>query len=150
MGILHASDITEKITTLQCGDYQIKISAQYKYTIRKITYKGAILGSQNGFYGTVIAHKSGKYIGAGHTQGGEEKVLSIELFADGKKTVPKLGTITAKKFLLRKVSMMDKLQFLTEITLTPEGIIESKKFSRRIRRKKNRCITRSRRNTIQL
>ena len=107
MTTLHASDITKKITTLQCGDYQLKISAKYKYTVRKITYKGAILGSQSGFYGTVMATASGKYIGAGHDQGGEEKVLNIELFADGKKTIPKLGMITAKKFLLRKVSMLD-------------------------------------------
>jgi Glycoside hydrolase 123, N-terminal domain/Concanavalin A-like lectin/glucanases superfamily len=87
-----------------------------------------VLGTQNGFYSTVMATAPGKYIGGGHTQGGEEKVLSVELLADGKIITPKIGTITAEHFLLRKVSMFDKLKFMSEITLTPEGIIESKNF----------------------
>ena len=119
----------EKPFDLKSGSYELRISEKYKYTVRQIKYDGAVMGTKSGFYGTVIAHGIGKYVGAGHGEGGFEKVLKIELFVDGKQITPTAGNIySGKKLLLRKISMFDKLRFRSEITLSPEGIVESKRF----------------------
>jgi len=119
----------EKTFDLKSGPYELKISEKYKYTVRQIKYEGAVLGTQSGFYGTVMAHGSGKYVGAGHGEGGFEKVLKVELIADGKQITPVAGkTYSGKKFLLRKISMFDKLRFQSEITLSADGIVERKRF----------------------
>ncbi len=119
----------EKSFYLKSGDYELKISKKYKYTVRQVKYAGVILGTQSGFYGTVMAHGKGRYVGAGHGEGGFEKILKVELFADGKQVIPDDGkTYSAKKLLLRKISVFDKLCFKSEISLSPEGIIERKRF----------------------
>jgi len=119
----------EKTFDLKSGSYELKISEKYKYTVRQIKFDGAVMGTQSGFYGTVMAHGSGKYVGAGHGEGGFEKVLKVELLADGKVITPVAGkTYSGSKILLRKISMYDKLRFQSEITLSPEGIVERKRF----------------------
>ena len=119
----------EKVFNLKSGGYELKISEKYKYTVRQIKYDGVVMGTQSGFYGTVMAHGKGKYVGAGHGEGGFEKVLKVELFADGKQITPVTGkTYSGEKILLRKISMFDKLRFQSEITLSPEGIVERKRF----------------------
>ncbi len=119
----------EKAFDLKSGSYELKISEKYKYTVRQIKYEGAELGTQSGFYGTVLAHGRGKYVGAGHGEGGFEKIIKVALFVDGKQITPVAGkTYSGKKLMLRKISMFDKLRFQSEITLSPEGIIERKRF----------------------
>jgi hypothetical protein len=122
-------DTREKAFTIVCGKYKIKISARYKYTMRQISYDGRVVGTRSGYYGTVMALAKGKYIGAGHNEGGEERVLKMDFFADGKTVVPKTGdTLTVKSFLMRKTAMMDKLYFKTELLINQDGITEQKQF----------------------
>jgi hypothetical protein len=120
---------SEKAFNLKSGQYEVKISGKYKYTVRQIKYEGTIMGSQSGYYGTVMAHGKGKYVGAGHGEGGFEKVLNMTLTVDGKPITPVPGkTYGGKQIILSKVSMLDKLRFQTEISVTPDGIIERKRF----------------------
>ena len=122
-------DTQEKVFNITCGKYKVKISGRYKYTVRQISYDGRIVGTRSGYYGTVMALAKGKYVGAGHTEGGEERILKMEFFADGKAVVPETGdTLTVKSFLMRKTAMMDKLYFKTELLINQDGITEQKQF----------------------
>ena len=122
-------DTQEKAFNIVCGKYKVKISGQYKYTIRQISYDGKMFGTRSGYYGTVMKLAPGKYIGAGHTKGGEERILKTELFANGKPVIPKIGdTLVVENFLIRKTAMLDKLYFKTELLINPEGITEQKQF----------------------
>ena len=124
------SNALEKTFDLKSGPYELRISQTYKYTVRQIKYENTILGTQTGFCGTVMAHKKGKFVGAGHSEGGTEKVLKVELIIDGYRISPVIGrTYKGGKILLRKTSILDKLRFQSEITLSPEAIVERKYFT---------------------
>jgi hypothetical protein len=115
---------------LKSGQYQVSINPSLCYTIRSITFDNSLLGTPSGFYGAVIAPKSGKYLGSGHTEGGREQVLKTVFTADGKEVTPAPGgTIEAANISLRKLSQLDNLYFQTEILVTKDGIVEQKKFT---------------------
>jgi hypothetical protein len=114
---------------LICGDYKVMISAKYKYTIRAITYKNAQLGLPHGFYGAVFRPARGQFIGAGHTQGGEEKVELVKLYQDGKEIVPETSNVyNAKEFRLVKISTFANLKFIVTIIINTEKIVEAKRY----------------------
>jgi len=123
-------DPETEIFSLESGDYRIDISSKYNYTIRRICFKGYDLGTNTGFYGTVIAPESGKYIGSGHTEGGVEQVIDLSITVDNTKIEKIKNGVTLKGELLRfnKVSKLDNLLFTTSIELTSEGLTESKSF----------------------
>ena len=70
--------------TLVSGDYRICISPKYKHTIRSIEWKGYMIGTATGYYGAIVIPAPGKYIGAGHTEGGVEDVKSVIAVCDGR------------------------------------------------------------------
>lgn len=123
-------DPETEIFSMESGDYKIDINIKYNYTIRRICFKGYDLGTNTGFYGTVIAPESGKYIGSGHTEGGVEQIIDLSITVDNKKFDKIDNGITLKGELLRfnKVSKLDNLLFTTSIELTSEGLRESKYF----------------------
>ena len=55
---------------LVSGDYRITVTEKIKHTIRKIAWKGYISGTPTGYYGAIVMPAPGKYIGAGHKEGG--------------------------------------------------------------------------------
>ena len=115
--------------TLESGDYSIRFSGELRQTVRSIRYRSYEIGTRTGFYGTVMAPERGKFIGAGHTEGGAEKVLQWSLLADGKAVEPKNNEVLrAGKFVLEKVSQFDNVLFRVRIVLTPEGFLEQKRF----------------------
>lgn len=115
---------------LKSGQYQVSINPSMNYTVRGLTFDNVRIGTPTGFYGTVMAPKSGKYIGAGHTEGGREQVLKTVFTADGKEITPAPGgAIEAANISLRKLSQLDNLYFQTEIIVTKDGIVEQKKFT---------------------
>ena len=115
--------------TLISGDYKILISARYKHTIRSVEWRGYQIGTPSGFYGTVVIPGPGKYIGAGHTEGGIEDVKSISVICDGEKADPETATvIQGKKIVVEKISQYDNALFRIRLELTPEGLIETKRF----------------------
>jgi hypothetical protein len=115
--------------TIKSGDYQIKLNDRLCHTVRSISYKGYLIGTQNGYYGTVMAPRSGKYIGAGHKEGGSEKVIWIKLTCDGKEFSPQnQAFIQGHKIIIEKISQFDQALFRTRLELTPNGLIEQKRF----------------------
>ncbi|OGV46007.1 MAG: hypothetical protein A2017_22240 [Lentisphaerae bacterium GWF2_44_16] len=122
-------DVNKGVFTLSSGEYEIDISSECKYTIRSIKYENYYLCPSVGYNATVIIPEGGKFIGAGHTEGGEEQVESIEFSVDGKKISPAPGEkYSGQKIILKKTSTLDKLRLVSVLTLTPECITENKQF----------------------
>ncbi|MFA6102560.1 MAG: LamG-like jellyroll fold domain-containing protein [Victivallaceae bacterium] len=114
---------------LKSGAYRVSINPGLRYTIRSVEFDNCRLGTPTGFYGTVMAPQSGKYIGSGHTEGGCEQVIKISFTADGKEINPAPGsTVDAAKITMYKLSQLDNLQFQIEITVSDDGIVEQKRF----------------------
>jgi hypothetical protein len=115
--------------TLTSGKYTINISATFNYTMRSFKYNGVELIKPSGFCGTVIATKPGKFIGAGHKEGGAERLEAVQLSIDGNTAEIKNGQgYTGNRIILKKVSFLDNLKQVVTLTLTPEGLTESKSF----------------------
>lgn len=122
-------NLNKGIFSLKCGEYQVDITSECKYSIRNIRYNGYLIGTPTGYYGTVINTGKGKYIGAGHTEGGEEKLLDIELTVDGKTFKPETGQLyEGDKIILKRVSKLDNLKLTAIITLTSDGIKDQRQF----------------------
>lgn len=114
---------------MESGDYRVRISEKYKHTVREVIWKKNQLVTQTGYCGAILCPASGKYIGAGHTEGGSEKVLSVRVTCDGKEFVPAAKAVfKGGKVVVEKLSMFDKLLFRIVLELTSEGLIESKRF----------------------
>lgn len=115
--------------TLTSGDYTVTLSPRYNHTMRSISYKGHMLAEANGFYNLVIGAESGKYCGAGHTEGGKEELLEFELTCDEKTVVPTIGqTYNGQKIVANKISRLQNTVFHTRFEFTPAGILEQKRF----------------------
>lgn len=111
------------------GDYRITISEKFKHTIRGIVWKNFQIGTPTGYYGAIVVPRPGKFIGAGHTEGGAEKILSVKVTCDGREVIPASRmTIKGKKITVEKISMFDKLLFNIRLELTPQGLVETKRF----------------------
>ena len=82
--------------TLVSGDYRICISPKYKHTIRSIEWKGYMIGTATGYYGAIVIPAPGKYIGAGHTEGGVEDVKSVIVVCDGRKVDPEAEKVMGR------------------------------------------------------
>ena len=115
--------------TLRSGDYDIRITAHFKHTIRSVTYQGCLLGKPNGFYGAIVIPKPAKYIGAGHSEGGLEQLLSYVVECDGVRVEPaRNAVLEGKRLSVEKVSLYDNVLLRCRLELTPEGLVETKRF----------------------
>ena len=114
---------------LVSGDYRITVTEKVKHTIRKIAWKGYTAGTPTGYYGAIVMPAPGKYIGAGHKEGGSEVMLSVNVTCDGKTVVPEAGMeIKGQHIVVEKISRFDHCLFRIQLILTPEGLIETKRF----------------------
>ncbi|MBQ9336770.1 MAG: hypothetical protein IJS14_05680 [Lentisphaeria bacterium] len=114
---------------LVSGDYRITVTESIKHTIRKIAWKGYTAGTPTGYYGAIVVPAQGKYIGAGHKEGGAEVMLSCTVTCDGKAVVPEAKMeIKGQRITVEKISRFDHCLFRILLVLTPEGLIETKRF----------------------
>ena len=114
---------------LVSGDYRVTITEKVKHTIRKIAWKGYTSGTPSGFYGAIVLPARAKYIGAGHKEGGEEAMLACTVTCDGKPVVPEADMeIKGQNIVVEKISRFDHCLFRIRLVLTPEGLIETKRF----------------------
>lgn len=115
--------------TLASGDYRVTVSPKYAHTLRTISWRGHEIGRETGFYGTVLTYEPGKMVGAGHTEGGVENVLSVSLQVDGREVQPEAGgSWRGDELTLEKISRLDRSIFRNQIRVTPDGITEQKFF----------------------
>ena len=113
---------------LESGPYKIHFAQKHFYASSQYFYKGVELGNRRGFYGTIFASASNKFVGSGHSEGGKEKVVSLKLVCDGKETKVEPRSFKGKKLEFTKVSLLNNLQVTAKITITPEDIIIDKSF----------------------
>jgi hypothetical protein len=127
--LFNASSKKRDITfSLKSSSYKVIIGPKNS-TIRKIIFKGTELGTQTGWYGTIFAEKRCQFIGAGHNEGGVEKVLFREVTVDGKKCNIQNGSIySGKKVVFKKVSMLANIKVNMVLTVTPGEINITKNF----------------------
>ena len=117
--------------TLVSGDYKIvfDIGEKAKCSIVQIFYKDVEIGTRTGWYGTVFCPASGKYIGAGHTEGGSEAPLEKKLIIDGKEQPLQEGTFQGNDILLHKTTTLANLKLEASWKLSPEGLYIEKQFT---------------------
>jgi hypothetical protein len=114
---------------LEAGDYRLVFSEKPElYSIVQVFYQGAELGTRTGYYSNVLAPDNGKYIGAGHTEGGLEKLLSTKLSVDGKPAATANRIYKGQKLVFTKSSMLDKIKINVVYTLTPQYLKIDKSF----------------------
>lgn len=115
--------------TLEAGDYRLVFSEHpERWSIVQVFYKGHEIGTRTGYYGNVLAPQNGKYIGAGHTEGGRETVLNYELQVDGKPQDVGEYQYQGKQLSFNKTSMLDKVKMHARYTLTAEELKIDKYF----------------------
>jgi hypothetical protein len=92
--------------TLRAGDLAVRMRPATAWTFNEIAFKDNALTTPGSFTGLVLNFGAGKFLGSGHKEaGGEEKVLSIQLKADGEAAnASGGGTITGKTVELIKES----------------------------------------------
>ena len=117
--------------SLVSGDYRVvfDIGPTAKGSIVQIFYKDVELGTRSGWYGSVFCPASGKYIGAGHTEGGQEMVLEKSMTVDGQTVEMKEGTFQGKQIVIHKISNLANLKLDSSWVLTPEGLDIGKQVS---------------------
>ena len=114
---------------LESGNYRVVFSDKPElYSITHIWYQNAELGTRSGFYGNILAPENGKYIGAGHTEGGVEKLLECKLSVDGKDVEPGGKTVKGGKLIFSKKSRLDHVLMHVIYTLTEDGLKIDKRF----------------------
>ena len=122
-------DVNKGVFTLSAGKYEVTISAECKYTIRSIKYEDFYLCPSVGYNAAVIIPTGGKFVGAGHLEGGEEVLEKIEFYIDGNMANPETGRMySGRHFLLKRTSILDKLRLVHCMELSDDGIVEKKMF----------------------
>ena len=114
--------------SMKSSPYEVVIGPKNS-TIRKIIFKGTQLGASTGWYGTIFAAKKYQFIGAGHTEGGMEKVISTEVFVDDQKQAVRSGEVYAgQKVVFKKVSMLANIKVNMLLTVSKNEVSITKDF----------------------
>ena len=114
---------------LEAGDYRLVFSEKPElWSIVQVFYQGKELGTRTGYYSNVLAPQNGKYIGAGHTEGGQEKLLDCTLQVDGKTCAVGAHNYRGKQLVVRKTAMLDNIKMTAKYTLSDEGLKIDKQF----------------------
>jgi len=114
---------------IRSGPYEITISTRYAFTMTSIYFNGKLVGGRGGFYGTIFCPSPGKYIGAGHTEGGAEEISSIRLNINGEDLKPESNRIyEGKKVVMYKVSLLANLELVETTEVSAEGIIITRTY----------------------
>ncbi|MBN2643239.1 MAG: hypothetical protein JXR78_16425, partial [Victivallales bacterium] len=113
---------------ITAGDLQTRLEKRSFWTIYRIDWKGKRLGVDNfgSHYGSVANFPGTGWIGSGHTENEDEKILSIELSIDGKvvKGVP-AGKYSCREAVLVKTSALRDLRIRTETHIFSDRIEET-------------------------
>ncbi len=113
---------------LEAGPYKVVFEEKNAWCSAQYFYDGVEMGNRNGYYGTIFASAQNKFVGSGHNEGGNEKVLSAKLVIDGVETPVAAKEFKGKKIEFTKVSMLNNLKVTAKMTILPENIIIDKSF----------------------
>jgi len=118
------------LVTVETRDFKVMFNEKAAWTLYEISYKGTVVCGHNGYYGAVLIPKGGKFIGTGHTDGGQEQVEKVELTVDGvKRPLTDKAIYKGHKIVLKKNSMIDKLKHTATLEITDDQIREHHDFT---------------------
>jgi hypothetical protein len=108
------------------GDLQIRFESRSFWTLYRVEYRGDRLGIDRfgSHYGTVANFPEIGFIGSGHTENEDERVLSVKLWIDGKECLQPEETIQGESVRLHKRSRIKSLLIETDILIKGDRIIE--------------------------
>lgn len=110
---------------ITAGDLQTRLEKRSFWTIYRLDWRGKRLGVDNfgSHYGSVANFPGTGFIGSGHTENEDEKILAIELSIDGKavKEIPEAKYSCKEAVLIKKSSIKD-LVLHTEIRILGDRI----------------------------
>ena len=127
------ADIPQSIT-LESGNIRIRLDSRKFWNMNRIEWKNHLLGvdQKGAHYGIAYQPQGEKFfIGSGHDESGKtEKLISLEIFADGKKVTPVENTvIRGKEIQINKISGITDLQVKTMIVIQNDMIYEKAEVS---------------------
>lgn len=115
---------------VRCGKLKMQLSGDKYWNIDKIWFDNNYVGESSGFWGTVFGLSRG-WIGSGHKEtGNTEKVLNLELFADGRtvSAAEAKRPILCRKFRMVKRSRAQSIIFDYELELGSDTLSEQCKL----------------------
>lgn len=108
------------------GDLQVRFERRSFWTLYRIDYTGTRLCLDNfgSHYGTVANFAGTGFIGSGHTENEEEKLLELNLTVDDKPCPTPADSYTCQRIELRKRSHLRALEVDTVVTVADNRIVE--------------------------
>lgn len=117
------------IISVATRDFAVEFAGERAWTFYRILHKGEIITDKVGFYGTVFSAEGGKWIGTGHTDGGVEKVESVELKVDGKPCdLTDKAAYHGSRAELHKKSMMGPIKLEATYVVTDDAVLEHHRY----------------------
>ena len=112
--------------TAGMDDLEVRFESRSFWTLYRIDYKGTrlCLDRFGSHYGSVANFPGVGFIGSGHTENENERVLELKLFVDGKAVRKPEPTTRCREIRLVKTSRIRDLVLNTEIRVRDNRIIE--------------------------
>jgi hypothetical protein len=119
----------QAVVTIETRDLKVEFAGDRAWTIQRIFYTGELVADKNGFYGTVFAAESGKWIGTGHTEGGVEQVEEVTLTVDGQpRDLADKASYRGQRAEIHKRSMMGPLRLEATYVVTDDAVLERHRY----------------------
>lgn len=127
------ADIPQSIT-LESGNIRIRLDGRKFWNMNRIEWKNHLLGvDQKGAHYGIACQPQGErfFIGSGHDESGKtEKLISLEIFADGEKVTPvDNAVIKGREIQINKVSGITNLLVKTVTVIHGDVIYETAEVS---------------------
>lgn len=108
------------------GELGIRFESRSFWTLYRIDYQGdrLCLDRFGSHYGSVASFPGVGFVGSGHTENGEEQVLEVKLFVDGKALTIPPREVTCSRLRLWKQSRIRTLLLTTQITVGDDRVEE--------------------------
>ncbi len=117
------------IVTVETHDLKVEFAGERAWTIHRIFHKGELIADKNGFYGTVFAAESGKWIGTGHNEGGVEKIENVALTVDDISSELKdKATYQGHRAIISKHSIIGPLKLEATYVVTDDAVLERHRY----------------------
>lgn len=119
---------------LESGNVRVRLDGRKFWNMNKIEWKNRLFGidEAGAHYGITYQPQGSKFfIGSGHNESGTtEKLVSLEIFADGKKVTPaEKVVIKGKKIEVKKVSKITDMLVKTSSVIEKDMIYEVAEIS---------------------
>lgn len=112
--------------TVECGELTVRLESRSFWTLYRVEFQGKLLGEDQygSHYGNVFRfHKYG-FVGSGHVENEEEKLLELTPFVDGKLAGIPGERVKCERLKLVRKSLVRNLEVDSEIEIDGRSIVE--------------------------